>query len=131
MSLVALIFIGLAALLHVFIFYLEAFAWASPTARNIFGHATEEELAITRFFAYNQGVYNLMLAIVAGIGIAMWLAGHHSVGRADVCRRWFHDYCRRCTGTEIHSTSRCRRKTSSVCRHWCHCAGRGFVTIVS
>ena len=70
MSLVALIFIGLAALLHVFIFYLEAFAWASPTARNIFGHATEEELAITRFFAYNQGVYNLMLAIVAGIGIA-------------------------------------------------------------
>ena len=82
MSLVALIFIGLAALLHVFIFYLEAFAWASPTARTIFGRATEEELAITRFFAYNQGVYNLMLAIVAGIGIAMWLAGHHSVGAA-------------------------------------------------
>ena len=82
MSLVALIFIGLAALLHVFIFYLEAFAWASPTARNIFGHATEEELAITRFFAYNQGVYNLMLAIVAGIGIAMWVAGHHNVGAA-------------------------------------------------
>ena len=64
-------FISLAALLHVYIFYLEVFAWEKPAARKAFGEASVEELAITRFFAYNQGVYNLLLAIIAGIGVAM------------------------------------------------------------
>lgn len=68
---IALMFISLAALLHVYIFYLEVFAWEKPAARKVFGEASVEELAITRFFAYNQGVYNLLLAIIAGIGVAM------------------------------------------------------------
>ena len=68
---IALMFISLAALLHVYIFYLEVFAWEKPAARKAFGEASVEELAITRFFAYNQGVYNLLLAIIAGIGVAM------------------------------------------------------------
>ena len=68
---IALVFISLAALLHVYIFYLEVFAWDKPAARKVFGAASAEELAITRFFAYNQGVYNLLLAIIAGIGVAM------------------------------------------------------------
>ena len=66
LMIIALMFISLAALLHVYIFYLEVFAW-----EKVFGEASVEELAITRFFAYNQGVYNLLLAIIAGIGVAM------------------------------------------------------------
>lgn len=71
LMIIALMFISLAALLHVYIFYLEVFAWEKPAARKAFGEASVEELAITRFFAYNQGVYNLLLAIIAGIGVAM------------------------------------------------------------
>lgn len=71
LMIIALMFISLAALLHVYIFYLEVFAWKKPAARKVFGEASVEELAITRFFAYNQGVYNLLLAIIAGIGVAM------------------------------------------------------------
>ena len=71
LMIIALMFISLAALLHVYIFYLEVFAWEKPAARKVFGEASVEELAITRFFAYNQGVYNLLLAIIAGIGVAM------------------------------------------------------------
>ena len=71
LMIIALMFISLAALLHVYIFYLEVFAWEKPAARKVFGKASAEELAITRFFAYNQGVYNLLLAIIAGVGVAM------------------------------------------------------------
>lgn len=71
LMIIALMFISLVALLHVYIFYLEVFAWEKPAARKVFGEASVEELAITRFFAYNQGVYNLLLAIIAGIGVAM------------------------------------------------------------
>ena len=71
LMIIALMFISLAALLHVYIFYLEVFAWEKSAARKVFGEASVEELAITRFFAYNQGVYNLLLAIIAGIGVAM------------------------------------------------------------
>lgn len=63
LMIIALMFISLAALLHVYIFYLEVFAWEKPAARKVFGEASVEELAITRFFAYNQGVYNLLLAM--------------------------------------------------------------------
>lgn len=58
----------LAAVLHVFIFYLEVFAWEQPLARKIFGAQDSKELEITRFYAYNQGVYNLALAIIACVG---------------------------------------------------------------
>ena len=82
MTFIALVFIALAALLHVYIFYLEAFAWDGVQARSVFGSASAEELETTRFMAYNQGVYNLMLAVVAGIGIVLWITGNHDVGAA-------------------------------------------------
>ena len=54
LMIIALMFISLAALLHVYIFYLEVFAWEKPAARKVFGEASVEELAITRFFAYTK-----------------------------------------------------------------------------
>lgn len=61
----------IAAVLHIFIFYLEVFAWSKPIARKIFGPQSSQELEITSFYAYNQGVYNLALAVVAGVGAAV------------------------------------------------------------
>ena len=77
----ALVFAGLAALLHVYIFVLESFRWTAPRTRAVFG-TTAEEAQTTKMLAFNQGFYNLFLAVVTGIGIAMTATGHRSAGAA-------------------------------------------------
>ena len=77
----ALIFAGLAALLHVYIFVMESLSWTSPRTRAAFGTSTEEA-ETTKLLAFNQGFYNLFLAIVSGIGIAAVAMGHNAVGAA-------------------------------------------------
>ena len=76
-----LIFAVLAALLHVYIFVMESLTWTSPRTRATFG-TTPEEAETTKLLAFNQGFYNLFLAIVAGIGIAGIAMGHRAVGAA-------------------------------------------------
>jgi putative membrane protein len=79
----ALVFAGLAALLHVYIFVLESFRWTVPRTRAVFG-TTAEEAETTKTLAFNQGFYNLFLAVVTAVGIAMMATGHRSVGAALV-----------------------------------------------
>ena len=75
---------GVAALIHVFIFYLESIAWTTPKARATFG-TTEEEAQATKELAFNQGFYNLFLAVVVFVGIALFAAaGSVAVGTALV-----------------------------------------------
>ena len=78
---VALIFSALAALLHVYIFVLESLRWTSPRTRAVFG-TTAEEAQTTKMLAFNQGFYNLFLAIVTAVGIAAVMLGHRSSGAA-------------------------------------------------
>jgi putative membrane protein len=78
-----LVFAGLAALLHIYIFVMESLTWTSPRTRAAFG-TTPEEAETTKLLAFNQGFYNLFLAIVAGIGIAEIAMGHRAVGAALV-----------------------------------------------
>jgi putative membrane protein len=78
-----LIFAALAALLHVYIFVMESLTWTSPRTRATFG-TTPEEAETTRLLAFNQGFYNLFLAIVSGIGIAALATGCPAVGAALV-----------------------------------------------
>jgi len=78
-----LVLAGLAALLHVYIFWLESVAWTTPRARRVFG-TTAEEARATRALAYNQGFYNLFLAVVVAVGIALVAAGELAVGSALV-----------------------------------------------
>jgi len=75
----ALIFAALAALLHVYIFTMESLTWTSPRTRATFG-TTAEEAETTKLLAFNQGFYNLFLAIVSGVGIAAIVMGHKAVG---------------------------------------------------
>lgn len=72
---------ALAALLHVYIFVLESFRWTQPRTRAVFG-TTEEEARTTKTLAYNQGFYNLFLAVVTTVGIVMMALGHRSAGAA-------------------------------------------------
>ena len=80
---VGLVLAGLAALLHVYIFWLESVVWTSPRAQRVFG-TTPQEAAATRGLAYNQGFYNLFLAVVAVVGIVLVAVGHLAVGAALV-----------------------------------------------
>jgi putative membrane protein len=73
MLIAAVVFAGLAALVHVYIFVLETLRWEAPRTRQIFG-TSEQDARITRPLAANQGVYNLMLAIVTAVGIALVFA---------------------------------------------------------
>ena len=66
---VALVLAGLAALVHVYIFWLEALAFESA-GRKAFG-ISSADAAVTKQWAYNQGFYNLFLAIGTGVGIAI------------------------------------------------------------
>ena len=74
---------GIAALVHVFIFYLESVAWTTPRARDTFG-LTEQQAEATKEMAFNQGFYNLFLAVVTGVGIGVFAAGRPDVGSALV-----------------------------------------------
>lgn len=70
----------LAALLHGYIFQLEAIAWGTPAAQKVFGRQSEEEVAATRELAFNQGFYNLFLGVLALAGAILALAGASTVG---------------------------------------------------
>ena len=78
-----LIFAALAALLHVYIFAMESLLWTAPRTRATFGN-TEEEAQTTKLLAFNQGFYNLFLAIVTAIGVIVILTGATAVGAALV-----------------------------------------------
>lgn len=62
MVIAGLVLAGLAALIHVYIFYMESIAWTGAKARATFG-TTIEEAEATKSLAFNQGFYNLVLAI--------------------------------------------------------------------
>ncbi|QPL06525.1 MULTISPECIES: DUF1304 domain-containing protein [Actinomyces] len=76
-----MVFAVLAAALHVLIFYMESIAWEGPLARSTFG-GTPEEARPHAFYAFNQGFYNLFLALQALIGVALAALGHTGVGAA-------------------------------------------------
>lgn len=81
MLLAGLTFAALAAVVHVYIFALESLSWTSPRTRAVFG-TTAEEAETTKLLAFNQGFYNLFLAIVTVVGIAAVSLDHNTVGIA-------------------------------------------------
>lgn len=78
-----LVFAALAALVHVYIFTMESLTWTSAHTRATFG-MTAEEAETTKLLAFNQGFYNLFMAIVSGIGIPAVAMGDTAVGVALV-----------------------------------------------
>ena len=69
MLIAALVLAGLAAAVHVYIFWLESLAF-DTVGRKAFGIGAEDA-AVMKPWAYNQGFYNLFLAIGTVIGIAI------------------------------------------------------------
>lgn len=80
MLLAGLFFAAVAAAFHVFIFALESVRWTEPETRKIFGVASEADALTTKSLAFNQGFYNLFLALSTLLGIALLLSGLSAVG---------------------------------------------------
>ncbi|MGB4778849.1 DUF1304 domain-containing protein [Microbacterium sp.] len=85
-SIIATVAAALAALLHVYIFVMESIQWTQPRTWRRFGVPDQTAADITRPMAYNQGFYNLFLAVGVIIGLALFWVG--DVGTtADVAGR--------------------------------------------
>lgn len=69
---------ALAALLHVYIFVMESLQWTQPKIWRRFGVADQAAAETTKPLAYNQGFYNLFLAVGVVIGLVLILAGRAS-----------------------------------------------------
>lgn len=74
MLITSLVFVAVAILIHIYIWVLETFLWDQPKGMKVFGN-TPERAAITKEMAVNQGLYNLMLALVAAVGAGATVAG--------------------------------------------------------
>ena len=88
-AILATVFAALAALLHVYIFVMESVQWTQPKIWKRFGVADQSAADTTKPMAYNQGFYNLFLAIGVVIGLVLLFAGSdtapvHAAGLALV-----------------------------------------------
>ncbi len=79
---VGLVFIGIAALVHVYIFYLESVAWSKPKTWKAFGLRSQADADVVKPMAFNQGYYNAFLALGAIAGIVFIAAGVVQAGIA-------------------------------------------------
>jgi len=69
---VANILVGLVALIHLYIVYLEMVLWDTPRGHKAFG-LKPDFAAASKVLAANQGLYNGFLA--AGLIWGLWLGG--------------------------------------------------------
>ncbi|GAA1930258.1 DUF1304 domain-containing protein [Microbacterium aoyamense] len=74
-AIIATVFGSLAALLHVYIFIMESVQWTQPRIWKRFGVTDQAAAETTKPMAYNQGFYNLFLAIGAVLGMVLFWAG--------------------------------------------------------
>ncbi|MEV8267950.1 DUF1304 domain-containing protein [Microbacterium sp. NPDC076911] len=86
LAIIATLLAALAALLHVYIFVMESVQWTQPRVWKIFAIPSQEAAETTKPMAYNQGFYNLFLAIGAILGLALFWAGGPDT-TADVAGR--------------------------------------------
>ncbi|MFC9985481.1 DUF1304 domain-containing protein [Microbacterium keratanolyticum] len=75
-----MIFAGAAALVHVYIFVLESLRWTAPSTRRTFGVRSEADAQTMRALAFNQGFYNLFLAVLVAAGLVCVIANVTTVG---------------------------------------------------
>ena len=84
MSLVTEIFAVIAALLHVSFFYLESVTFTRPATWQRFRVRSQADAELLRPMAFNQGFYNLFLAIGAIGCVVAANIGYVEAGRALV-----------------------------------------------
>ncbi len=78
MPTISLVLMALAAILHIGFFVIESVLWRRPEVHRIFGVKSAEDAETMAFALYNQGFYNLFLALgaFAGIGYSSTILTH-------------------------------------------------------
>jgi putative membrane protein len=81
LAIAATVFATLAALIHVYIFVLESIRWTQEPTRRIFGVRSVEDAELMKPLAFNQGFYNLFLALGVLTGLVLlWTGGAPQAG---------------------------------------------------
>ena len=80
MLITAAVFAVIAASVHLYIFILESLRWTEPATMAVFRVSTPQEAASTQALAYNQGFYNLFLAVGVLLGVVLLTAGSRVAG---------------------------------------------------
>ncbi|HEY0442895.1 MAG TPA: DUF1304 domain-containing protein [Candidatus Limnocylindrales bacterium] len=73
-----------AAVIHVWFFALESILFDRPTVWRRFGVRSAEDAAVVQPMAFNQGFYNLFLAVGVALGVVLVAAGNDVAGRAVI-----------------------------------------------
>jgi putative membrane protein len=84
MSIASQVFAVAVAALHVLIFLMESVLWMRPDVHRRFGVRSVADAEGVRRFAFNQGFYNLFLAIGIALGLVLWHSGQPVAGRTLV-----------------------------------------------
>lgn len=66
---ISLVLAALAGLLHVGFFLMESVLYRRPAVHRAFGVRTDAEVEATAFAMFNQGFYNLFLAVGTLVGV--------------------------------------------------------------
>jgi putative membrane protein len=74
----------LAAFVHIWFFMLESVLFKRPDVWRRFGLGSADQASVVRPMAFNQGFYNLFLAIGIAFGLVLVAAGDAVAGRAIV-----------------------------------------------
>ncbi|MDO5743423.1 MAG: DUF1304 domain-containing protein [Micrococcaceae bacterium] len=80
MLLTTMLLAGFASAIHLYIFVLESLLWDRDATRKTFGVKSEAEVRHTRQMAFNQGFYNLFLAILTMTGMTLLLTNQRTAG---------------------------------------------------
>lgn len=68
------VFAGIAALIHVYIWVLESVSWTKESTRRVFGVKSVADAELMKPLAFNQGFYNLFLALGTIVGLVLIFA---------------------------------------------------------
>lgn len=79
-AVVGSVFVFLAALIHLWIFALESVLWSRPSTWRQFGVRDARDAEVLRPMAFNQGFYNVFLALGAGLGLVLLGTGFSREG---------------------------------------------------
>jgi len=102
---------AVAVLFHLAAFALESLLWMRPAVFARFGVGTEQEAATIRPMAWNQGFYNLALAVGVAVGLVLLSADGDRliVGRTLVV---FGTACMATAGVVLATTGRAYRRSA-------------------
>ena len=81
LQVLALVFAIAAALIHVAIFAVESVLWAKPSIWRKFGLKSQADADLVEPMAFNQGFYNLFLALSAFVGLFLLVWGNPVAGK--------------------------------------------------